>query len=227
MKVRYLGHASLAIEANGKHIIVDPFVSDNELTKGILNVDELEADYILLTHAHGDHIADVEKIAKRTGATIICNAEMSYYYDGKGYTAIGMNTGGRYSFDGISVKSTIAFHSSSFPDGTYGGNPNGYILEADGKRIYIAGDTSLTQEMKLIPDTVGELDLAILPIGDHFTMGYEDAAIASNFIRCDRVMGYHYDTFPPIKLDHTAAKGHFSAKGKVLLLLGIGESVEV
>ncbi|MGB6093118.1 MAG: metal-dependent hydrolase [Moheibacter sp.] len=226
MKIKYLGHASLQIEANGKFIIVDPFISANPLAKSI-DVSLLKADYLLLTHAHGDHIADVEPIAKRTGATIICNAEMSYHYDSKGFKTVGMNTGGKFSFDGISVKSTIAFHSSSFPDGSYGGNPNGYVMEADGKRIYIAGDTALTNEMKLIPDTIGAPDLAVLPVGDHFTMGYEDACIASNFIRCNRVMGYHFDTFPPIAIDHQKAIDHFSAQGKVLILPKIGESIEV
>lgn len=226
MKIKYLGHACLQIEANGKFIIVDPFISGNPLAKSI-DVDSLKADYLLLTHAHGDHIADVEPIAKRTGATIICNAEMSYYYDAKGFKTVGMNTGGKFSFDGISVKATIAFHSSSFPDGSYGGNPNGYVMEADGKRIYIAGDTSLTREMKLIPDTIGAPDLAILPVGDHFTMGYEDACTASNFIRCNRVVGYHFDTFPPIAIDHQKAIDHFSAHGKVLILPKIGETIEV
>lgn len=226
MKIKYLGHACLQIEANRKLIIVDPFISGNPLAKSI-DADSVEADYLLLTHAHGDHIADVEPIAKRTGATIICNADMSYYYDSKGFKTVGMNTGGKYSFDGISVKATIAFHSSSFPDGSYGGNPNGYVMETGGKRIYIAGDTSLTNEMKLIPDTIGAPDLAVLPVGDHFTMGYEDACIASNFIRCNRVVGYHFDTFPPIAIDHQKAIDHFSAHGKVLILPKIGETIEV
>src|SRR5690606_24933942 len=174
MKITYLGHASLGIEANGKHFIVDPFISANELAKHI-DISTLQADYILLTHAHQDHVLDVEAIAERTGATVVCNAEMSYYYGAKGLKVIGMNTGGKVELDGVKIKSTIAFHSSSFADGTYGGNPNGYVVEADGKRIYIAGDTALTQEMKLIPETIGKLDWAVLPIGDHFTMGFEDA----------------------------------------------------
>ncbi|MDD3458801.1 MAG: metal-dependent hydrolase [Weeksellaceae bacterium] len=226
MKITYLGHAGLHIEINGKFIVVDPFISGNPLAS-VVDLQSLNADYLLLTHAHGDHIADVEPIAERTAATIICNAEMSYYYDAKGFKTIGMNTGGRFNFDGISVKSTIAFHSSSFPDGTYGGNPNGYVLEDGSKRIYIAGDTALTTEMKLIPETIGKPDLAILPVGDHFTMGYQDAYIASNFIQCNRVMGYHFDTFPPIKINHQQAKDHFSAGGKVLILPAIGETLEV
>ncbi len=226
MKITYLGHASLAIETNGKHIIVDPFISANELAKHI-NIHTLKADFILLTHAHQDHVLDVDVIAERTGATVICNAEMSYHYEGKGLKVIGMNTGGKADFDGISVKSTIAFHSSSFADGSYGGNPNGYVLESAGKRIYIAGDTALTYEMKLIPETVGQLDLAVFPVGDHFTMGFEDASLASDFVGCDKVLGYHFDTFPPIKIDHQMAKDYFSSKGKELILLEIGKSIDV
>lgn len=226
MKITFLGHASLDIEINGKHIIVDPYITANDLAKGI-NIDELKADFILLTHAHQDHILDVDAIAKRTKAKIICNAEMSYHYDAKGFETVGMNTGGKFETDGIKFKSTIAFHSSSFPDGSYGGNPNGYVLEARGKRIYIAGDTSLTQEMKLIPETIGKLDLVILPIGDHFTMGMEDAVFASDFVQCDRVLGYHFDTFPPIKINHEEAKNHFLQKEKELILLEIGKSLEV
>lgn len=226
MKITYLGHACLQIEVNEEFIIVDPFISANPLAKDI-DVNLLKATYILLTHAHGDHIADVEIIAKRTRATIICNAEMSYHYDAKGFKTCGMNTGGKFNFDGISVKSTIAFHSSSFPDGSYGGNPNGYILEAEGKRIYIAGDTSLTTEMKLIPETIGKLDLAILPVGGHFTMDYEDACVASDFIQCNKIMGYHFDTFPPIKIDHQKATTYFSAKNKTLILPRIGENIKV
>lgn len=226
MQITYYGHASLGIKANGKHILVDPFISANELAKHI-DIHSLPADYILLTHAHQDHVLDVEAIAGRTGATVICNAEMSYYYENKGLKVIGMNTGGKFEFDGIRVKSTIAFHSSSFADGTYGGNPNGYILEAGEKRIYIAGDTSLTVEMKLIPEMVGKLDLAVFPIGDHFTMGVEDACRAADFVECNKVLGYHYDTFPPIKIDQLEAKSYFSVREKELVLLRIGETLEV
>ncbi|MFA5618799.1 MAG: metal-dependent hydrolase [Weeksellaceae bacterium] len=226
MKITYLGHACLQIDTGGKSMLVDPFISGNPLADKI-DVDSLHPDYILLTHAHGDHIADAESIARRTGAPLICNAEMSYYYDAKGLKTIGMNTGGKTTIDEITIKSTIAFHSSSFPDGTYGGNPNGYVIAANGKRIYVAGDTALSVEMKLIPEVNGPLDLAVFPVGDFFTMGYEDACIASNFVQCNRVLGCHFDTFPPIAIDHQKAKDHFSAKGKVLLLLGIGESMDV
>lgn len=226
MKITYLGHASLSIQINDKNFIIDPFISGNELAKDI-NLNSLKADYILLTHAHQDHVLDVETIAERTGASVICNAEMSYYYDKKGLKVIGMNTGGQITFDNITIRSTIAFHSSSFADGTYGGNPNGYVISTNEKKIYIAGDTALTQEMKLIPQLIGKLDLAILPIGDHFTMGIEDASLAADFVDCKKVLGYHYDTFPPIKIDHEKAISHFKSTNKELILLKIGNSINI
>ena len=226
MKVQYLGHASLLIEANGKSIIVDPFITPNELAKNI-DFESLKADYILVTHAHQDHVYDVEALAKRTGATIISNAEIAGYYGAKGLNTHGMNTGGKYEFDFGKIKSTIAFHSSSFADGAYGGDPNGYIIEADDKRIYIAGDTALTYEMKLIPEMVGDINLAVLPIGDNFTMGAKDAVIAAEFVGATKVLGYHFDTFPPIKIDKGEAKSIFFNKNIELVLLEIGEDLTV
>lgn len=226
MKVKYLGHASLLIEVNGKSIVVDPFITPNELAKGIdfLN---LKADYIVITHAHQDHVYDVEELAKRTGALIISNAEIAGYYAAKGLRAHGMNTGGKFAFDFGTIRSTIAFHSSSFADGTYGGDPNGYIIEGDDRRIYIAGDTALTYEMKLIPEIVGQLDLAVLPIGDNFTMGAKDAVLAADFVQVTKVLGYHYDTFPPIKINKGEAKSIFFNKNIELILLEIGEDLRV
>lgn len=226
MKVQYLGHASLLIEANGKSIVVDPFITPNELAKAI-DFENLKADYIVVTHAHQDHVYDVEALAARTGATIISNAEIAGYYGAKGLKSHGMNTGGKFTFDFGTIRSTIAFHSSSFADGTYGGDPNGYIIEAEGRSVYIAGDTALTYEMKLIPEIVGDLDLAVLPIGDNFTMGAKDASIAAEFVKATKVLGYHFDTFPPIKIDKEEAKSIFSDKNIELVLLEIGEDLTV
>jgi L-ascorbate metabolism protein UlaG (beta-lactamase superfamily) len=224
MKITFYGHASLGIETNGKHIIVDPYISANELASHI-DIKELKADYILLTHAHGDHVLDVEEIAKNTGATIVSNAEIATYYSKLGYNAHPMNHGGSWKFDFGTVKYVNAIHSSQFPDGTYGGNQGGFVIEAD-KNIYIAGDTALTFDMKLIPLRT-KLDLAILPIGSNFTMDAEDAVIASDFVECDNVLGYHYDTFGYIKIDHEATKKLFEDKGKKITLLDIGDSVEL
>lgn len=225
MKITYYGHASLGIEVNGTNIIVDPFISANELAKHI-DVNALKADYILITHAHGDHILDVETIAKNTGATIVSNAEIAGYYEAKGFKTHPMNHGGSWQFDFGKVKYVNAIHSSSFPDGTYGGQPGGFVIEADNKNVYIAGDTALTYDMKLI-SMRNPLDLAILPIGDNFTMDVDDATIAAEFLEVTTVLGYHYDTFGYIKIDHEIAKQKFANKHKELILLPVGDSIEI
>jgi L-ascorbate metabolism protein UlaG (beta-lactamase superfamily) len=225
MKITFYGHASLGIEVAGKHILVDPFISGNPLAAHI-DINTLQADYILLTHAHGDHILDVEAITQRTKATIVSNAEIATYYSGKGMNAHPMNHGGSWTFDFGKVKYVNAIHSSSFPDGTYGGNPGGFVIEGEHKNIYIAGDTALTMDMKLIPMRT-KLDLAILPVGNNFTMDVEDAIIAAHFVDCDKILGYHYDTFGYIKIDHKQAIQQFFEKGKDLMLLEIGESIEL
>lgn len=224
MKITFYGHASLGIETNGKHIIVDPYITANELASHI-EIKDLKADYILLTHAHGDHILDAEAIAENTGAVIVSNAEIATYYGKKGFNVHPMNHGGSWQFDFGKVKYVNAIHSSQFPDGNYGGNQGGFVIEAD-KNIYIAGDTALTFDMKLIPMRT-KLDLAILPLGSNFTMDAEDAVIASDFVECDNVLGYHYDTFGYIKIDHEATKKLFEDKGKKLTLLEIGDNLTV
>jgi len=225
MKITYYGHASLGIEVNGTNIIVDPFISANELAKHI-DVNSLKADYILITHAHGDHILDVETIATNTGATIVSNAEIAGYYEAKGFKTHPMNHGGSWQFNFGKVKYVNAIHSSSFPDGTYGGQPGGFVIEADNKNVYIAGDTALTYDMKLI-SMRNPLDLAILPIGDNFTMDVDDAAIAAEFLEVTTVLGYHYDTFGYIKIDHEVAKQKFANKHKELILLPVGDSIGI
>src|SRR6218665_201879 len=225
MKITFYGHASLGIEVSGKHILVDPYISANELA-AYINIDELQADYILLTHAHGDHVLDVEAITARTGATIVSNAEIATYYANKGFKSHPMNHGGSWKFDFGTVKYVNAIHSSAFPDGTYGGNPGGFVIEGEHKNIYIAGDTALTYDMKLIPLRT-KLDLAILPIGSNFTMDVEDAIIASDFVDCDKVLGYHFDTFGYIKINHNHAIKKFFDAGKDLMLLEIGDFINL
>jgi L-ascorbate metabolism protein UlaG (beta-lactamase superfamily) len=225
MKITYLGHASLAIEVSGKNIIVDPFITGNELAKNI-DIDTLKADYILITHAHEDHILDVESIARRTGAKVVSNFEIVTHFGALGIDGHPMNHGGTWSFDFGKVTYTNAIHSSSFPDGSYGGQPGGFILETEEGNIYIAGDTALTMDMKLIPLQT-KIDLAVLPLGDNFTMGIESAAIASDYVKCDRVLGYHFDTFGYIVIDHDKAAEYFKNKGKDLTLLEIGSSLDL
>ena len=225
MKITYLGHASLQIEIAGMNIIVDPFITGNPLAKQI-EVGSLKANYILITHAHQDHILDVETIAKQTGAKIISNYEIVSYYEKLGFDGHPMNHGGSWQFDFAKVTYTNAVHTSSFPDGSYGGQPGGFILETEKAIIYIAGDTALTMDMKLIPMQV-KLDLAILPIGDNFTMGIESAIIASDFIECNKILGYHYDTFGYIKIDSDKAKKQFLEKDKDLILLDVGGAISI
>ena len=224
MKITFYGHNSLLIEILGNYIMVDPFITGNPLYKDKLDVKSLKADYILLTHAHQDHTLDVEMIAKNTNAKIVSNYEIAMYYQEKGFNVHPMNHGGNWRFEFGNLKLVNAVHTSSFPDGSYGGQPGGFVIEGEHKNIYIAGDTALTMDMKLIPLQT-KLDLAILPIGDNFTMGVEDAIIASNFVACEKVLGVHFDTFSYIEIDQEKAKKKFYDAGKDLMLLDFGSSI--
>ncbi len=226
MKTTFYGHACIAVETNGKRLIFDPFISPNEMAAHI-DVDSIEADYVLLTHAHGDHIADAEAIAKRCDSTIISNFDIVTHYGNKGFKGHPLAHGGKAQFEFGTAKYVNAIHTSSFPDGSYGGQPGGFVVWNDETCFYHAGDTALTMDMKLIPQTCPALQFAILPIGDTFTMGYEDAVIAAEFLQVEKVIGIHYDTFGYIKLDHEAAKKAFADSGKELILLSIGESINL
>lgn len=224
MILTYYGHSAFGVEINGKHLLIDPFISPNELASNI-NIDEIPADYILLSHGHADHVADAEAIAKRTGAKIISSYEIVSWYESKGLEGHPLNLGGKVSFDFGHIKYVNAVHSSVLPDGTYGGNPGGFVIWNDDISFYFAGDTALTLDMQLIPMICPPLDFAILPIGDNFTMGIEDAIVASDFIQCDRVIGAHYDTFGYIKIDKEAAVEAFKREEKQLVLMNIGGQV--
>ena len=226
MKITYLGHGSISIDAGGKNLLIDPFITGNPLA-GDINVDDLNPDYILITHGHQDHILDVERIAQRNKTMLISNFEIISWFAKKDLPGHAMNHGGKFNFEFGTLKYVNAIHTSMLPDGANGGNPGGFVIWNTHKCIYVAGDTALTEDMKLIPLTCPRLDIAVLPIGDNFTMGYEDASIASDFIQCDRIVGYHYDTFPPIKIDKDAAKSHFTAHNKELMLPEIRETIEV
>jgi len=225
MKITYLGHGCVSIAINNKTLLIDPFITANPLAKHI-NIGELTADYILITHAHQDHILDVESIATKTNSKIISNYEIVMHYISKGFNGHPVNHGGTCIFDDINIKYVNAVHTSSFPDGTYGGQPGGFVVSNNDKSVYIAGDTAVTFDMKLIPMQT-KLDLAILPIGDNFTMGVDDAIIASDFVECNKILGCHYNTFPPIEIDKVEAIKKFKAKNKELILLEIGMSIEI
>ncbi len=221
MKFTYYGHSCFNIEINGKHILFDPFISGNELARDI-DIQAVPADYILVSHAHNDHTLDLVAIALRTGAKVICSWEIHEWLQAKGVHNIHpMNTGGKWTFDDFTVKCTVAQHSSSFPDGTYGGNPMGFIVFAEGRSFYYSGDTALTLDMQLIPRWA-DLSFAILPIGDNFTMGIRDAIAAAQFVKAQTVIGVHFDTFGFVKVDHHDAIAAFSKEGLKLLLPSIG-----
>jgi len=226
MKITYYGHSCFAVETEGYKLLFDPFITPNPLA-GHVEIEKIDAGYILISHGHEDHIADAVHIAKNTGATVISNWEIVQWITKQGInTTHPMNIGGHWMFDFGKVKCVNAIHSSSLPDGSYGGNPMGFLVEAPGKSFYYSGDTALTYDMKLIGD-YKNMDFALFPLGNNFTMGIDNAIIASSFIKCDRIIGLHYDTFDYIKIDHMEAIEKFAVAGKELILLPIGDSVEI
>lgn len=203
MTLTYYGHAAWGLQANGATILMDPFFTGN--TQSPVAARDVAASFIILTHAHGDHYGDTVEIAKRTGATLISNFEIVNYCQKQGVAnAHPLHIGGGHAFPFGRVKLTVAHHGSSFPDGAYGGSPAGVVLELEGKRIYNAGDTALFSDMSLIG--AGGLDVALVPIGDNFTMGPEDAAQAAKLLRARTVIPMHYNTWPVIAQDPEAFK---------------------
>lgn len=225
MNITFYGHACFGIEINGVNLLVDPFITGNSQASHI-DVEMIKADYILLTHAHQDHVLDVELIAEKTDATIVSNYEIVMYYNAKNLKGHPVNHGGTFKTDKFSAKYVNAIHTSSFADGTYGGQPGGFVISSGDKSLYIAGDTAVTMDMKLIPMTT-KLTASIFPIGDNFTMGIEDAIIACDLVGCNKVIGCHFNTFPPIEINTEDAKKQFSNKDKELTLLAIGESITI
>ena len=225
MKITFYGHACFGVEINGTHTLIDPFISGNPKASHI-NIEEIKADYILLTHAHRDHVLDVERIAERTGAIIISNYEIVKYYTVKGLKGHAVNHGGTYTNNTFSAKYVNAIHTSSFADGTYGGQPGGFVLKAGEKALYVSGDTAVTMDMQLIPMTTN-LTASIFPLGDNFTMGVDDAIIASDLVISTKVIGCHFNTFPEIEIDVDEAKEKFTQAKKELVILEIGETITI
>lgn len=225
MKATFYGHACVQLELSGATLLFDPYITPNQLAAHI-DINSIKPDYILVSHGHGDHTADLLPIYQNSQATVICIAEIAGWLGKKDVSKThGMNIGGSYNFDFGRVKMVYALHSSSMPDGSYGGNPAGFIVYADNKKIYFAGDTALNLDMKLL---AGEnLDWAILPIGDNFTMGIDDAIRAAEFINCKNIIGMHYNTFPVIRIDENEAIEKFTKAGLNLKLIPIGESIEL
>jgi L-ascorbate metabolism protein UlaG (beta-lactamase superfamily) len=226
MKVTYYGHSCFNIEINGSKVLFDPFISPNELAKDI-DVDSIEADYVLLSHGHEDHVADAEDILNRTGAKLISNFEIVNWYGEKGIdNAHPLNHGGGIDEDFGRIVYVYALHSSVLPDGSYGGNPGGFVIESDEGNFYYAGDTDVMMEMKIIPER-RPLDFVMLPIGDNFTMDIDGAVRAAEYLQCDDVIGMHYDTFGWIEIDHEEAQQKFKDAGKNLHLIDIGDSIDM
>lgn len=222
MQITYYGHSCFGVEVGGKSLLFDPFISHNPLAKDI-DIATIKPDYILISHGHSDHIADAEAIARQSGALIVSNYEVVSWLAAKGITnGHGMNFGGAVTFDFGKVKFVQAVHSSGLPDGSYGGNPGGFIIETEEGNFYFAGDTALTMDMQLYGRK--ELAFAFLPIGDNFTMGVDDAVTAANFIKCKHIIAMHYDTFPPITIDKDEALRKFRNAEVELIFFGIGET---
>lgn len=226
MKFTYYGHSCFQVETNGKNILFDPFITKNELAKHI-DIEQINCDYIAISHGHFDHIADAIAIAKRTNATVICAYEVYQWLEKQGLKNFRpMNPGGKWTSDFGTIKCVSAVHSSSLPDGSYGANPMGFVLKSEEGDFYYSGDTALTMDMQLIPRWA-KLHFAVLPIGDNFTMDVEDAIAAADFVQCNKIIGVHYDTFGFIVIDHEAAKEKFAQAGKELILLNIGQTIEI
>ena len=226
MKITWFGHSCFGVDVMGKHLLFDPFISPNPEASHI-DVHQIPADFILQSHGHFDHIADTISIAQRTGAMVVGAFEVTEWLKKHGVEKIHpMNTGGKWLFEFGKVKCVNAVHSSSMPDGTYGGPPMGFVVESEEANFYFAGDTALSYDMKLIGD-YRKIDFAFLPIGDNFTMGVDNAIIAADFVKCNRIIGMHYDTFGYIKINHEEAKRKFARAGKELILMKVGETIEI
>lgn len=225
MKLKYFGHSAFAVTTDdGLRILIDPFLTGNPVSP--VKGRDVEADYIILTHAHGDHVGDTVEIAKRCGSTVICNFELGNILESEGVKVHHMHIGGGFNFDFGRVKFTIAHHGSAYHDGRYGGVPAGIIISSGGVTIYHTGDTALYYDMKLIGE-VNKIDYMLLPIGDNYTMGIDDAVIAVEFVNPAVAIPMHYNTFPVIENDPHEFSRKLESVHKKCRILSFGEEIEL
>ena len=225
MTIKYLGQNCFLFTYKEKNILSDPFYNFGRAESGF-DISAQKIDYVLITHAHGDHIADVKEVLQHHPETqIIGQPEICGYFDHP--NSIDINFGGSAKFLDMKISMVPASHTSSFPDGTYGGEPCGYIFRFEGKNIYLAGDTGVMADMQLFPQLFGNIDLAILPIGGHYTMCARKASFAAaELLKTKKVIGCHFDTFEPIKIDHESAYNHFNERNVELILPKLGQEIE-
>ena len=230
MQVTFYGHSCFSVTIAGSTLLFDPFITPNpkgQELKQPIDIEKIEADYVFISHGHEDHVADAEAILKRTGAMLIANFEIVSWFQDKGIeNAHPVNHGGTVKLPFGTAKFVNAIHSSVLPDGSYGGNPGGFVIESDETNFYFSGDTALTYDMKLLGE-FHKLDWAVLCVGDNFTMGYKDAAICAEWIGVKRVLGTHFDTFQMIEIDHDAARAAFTENDATLYLPQIGETINI
>jgi L-ascorbate metabolism protein UlaG (beta-lactamase superfamily) len=225
MEITYLGHSCFLLDLGGTRVLFDPFITYNDLAESVKK-DTIQADYILLSHGHQDHLADAEYFAQKDKATVVAIYEICEWYKAKGIDqVVPMNIGGKVDLEFGTVRMVNAVHSSVLPDGSYGGNPAGYVIETADKVIYYAGDTALTYDMKLIAELYGRIDVAFLPIGGCLTMDIYDALLAANWVNTRRIIGMHYDTWPNIEINQVEALEAARQNGKELSLIPIGETI--
>ena len=226
MKIKFLGQNCFLFTYNGTTIISDPFYNFQKDKSGF-DIDAQKIDYVLITHAHGDHIADVREVLQHhPDATVIGQPEICGYFNHP--NSIDINYGGSAKLDDLKISMVPAHHTSSFPDGTYGGQPCGYMFRFQGKNLYFAGDTGVMADMELFPRLFGEITAAILPIGSHYTMCARKASFAAaELLKTKRVIGCHFDTFEPIKINHDSAKQLFAERNIEFSIPELGEEFEV
>jgi L-ascorbate metabolism protein UlaG (beta-lactamase superfamily) len=225
---QYLGHSCFMLNTNGHKVLFDPFISGNPLAEAQkIDIKSIMPNFILISHGHADHILDAVTIAQQSGATCICSWEIHEWLQKQGVTNTHpMNTGGFWNFGFGKVQAVVAQHSSGLPDGTYGGNPMGFILSLADLTLYYSGDTALTLDMQLIPKR-HKIDVAVLPIGSNFTMDIDDALTAAQFVQTKKVIAVHYDTFGFIVVDKEECVMKAKKAGTELIFVNIGETIEL